>query len=92
MYRVQLLELMKINPIFPTEYLRYDLNNPLLNQANAPLLLIKVIVDNEYKVQEVIIVKLVWGKLIYRAKWTGANEDPEFYLTSDFKYSLYLLM
>jgi hypothetical protein len=34
---------------------------------------------------------LVRGKLVYRAKWTGVDEDPEFYLVLDFKYSLYLL-
>ena len=59
---------MKINPVFPAEYLRRDPNNPLPGQANAPPPLIKVIVDDEYKVQEVIIVKLVRGKLVYRVK------------------------
>ena len=77
--------------MFPTEYLRHDPNNPLPSQANAPPPLIKVTADDEYEVQEVIIVKLVWGKLVYRAKWTGVDKDPEFYLISDFKYSLHLL-
>ena len=90
-YRVQLPELMKINPVFPAEYLRHDPNNPLPSQVNTPLLLIKVTVDNEYKVQKVIIVKLVQGKLVYRVKWTNIDKDPEFYLILDFKYSLYLL-
>ena len=36
-------------------------------------------------------MKLVRGKLVYRAKWTGVDKDPEFYLTSDFKYSPHLL-
>ena len=36
-------------------------------------------------------MKLVRGKLVYRAKWTGADEDPELYLVSDFKYSPHLL-
>ena len=52
--------------------------------------MIKVTAD-EYKVQEVITVKLVRSKLVYRAKWTGADEDPEFYPASDFKYSPHLL-
>ena len=82
---------MKINPVFPAEYLRRDPSNPLSSQANAPLLLIKVTADDEYEVQEVIAVKLVQGKLVYRAKWTGADEDPEFYPASDFKYSPHLL-
>ena len=90
-YRVQLPESIKINPVFPAEYLRHDPNNPLPSQANAPPLLIKVTADDEYEVQEVITVKLVRGKLVYRAKWTSVDEDPEFYLTSDFKYSPHLL-
>ena len=36
-------------------------------------------------------MKLVRGKLVYKVKWTNVDKDPEFYLTSDFKYSLYLL-
>ena len=36
-------------------------------------------------------VKLIRGKLVYKAKWTDADEDPEFYLASDFKYNPYLL-
>jgi hypothetical protein len=36
-------------------------------------------------------VKLTREKLTYRAKWTGTDEDPEFYLASDFKYSPHLL-
>ena len=47
--------------------------------------------DDEYKVQEIVAVRLVRGKLVYRAKWTGVDKDPEFYPISDFKYSLYLL-
>jgi hypothetical protein len=78
---------MKIHPIFPAEYLRKDPDNPLPGQANAPLLPIQVTADEEYEVQEIIAVKLVRGKLVYRAKWTGADEDPEFYPASDFKYS-----
>ena len=36
-------------------------------------------------------MKLARGKLVYRAKWTGADKDPEFYPTSDFKYSPHLI-
>jgi hypothetical protein len=50
-----------------------------------------VTADDEYKVQEIIAVKLIREKLTYRAKWTGADKDPKFYLASDFKYSLHLL-
>ena len=83
--------LIKINPVFLASSLRRDLNDPLPGQANAPLLPIKVTSDHEYKVQEIVTVRLVRGKLVYKVKWTGADEHPEFYPTSDFKYSLHLL-
>jgi hypothetical protein len=90
-YRVELPALMKINLVFPAESLCCDLNNPLPSQANAPPPPIRVTADDKYKVQEIIAVKLTKGKLAYRAKWTGADKDPEFYPTSDFKYSPHLL-
>jgi hypothetical protein len=90
-YRVELPALIKINPVFPTESLCRDLNNPLLSQANAPPPPIKVTADDKYKVQKIIAVKLTKGKLAYQAKWTGVDENPEFYLASDFKYSPHLL-
>jgi len=90
-YRVQLPASMKIHPIFPASSLRRDPNDPLPGQANAPPPPIKVTSDQEYEVQEIVAVRLVRGKLVYKAKWTGADEDPEFYPASDFKYSPHLL-
>jgi hypothetical protein len=90
-YKVELPASIKINPVFPAESLCRDLNDPLPGQANAPLPLIKVTADNKYKVQKIIAVKLTKGKLAYRAKWTGADKDPEFYPASDFKYNPHLL-
>jgi hypothetical protein len=55
------------------------------------VLLINVTVNNKYKVQEIIAVKLTREKLTYQAKWTSVNKDLKFYLTSDFKYSSHLL-
>jgi hypothetical protein len=90
-YRVELPALIKINPVFSAESLCHDLNNLLPNQANAPPPPIKVTANDKYKVQEIIAIKLTRGKLAYQAKWTGADKNPEFYLASDFKYSLHLL-
>jgi hypothetical protein len=90
-YRVKLPALIKIHPMFSAESLCRDLNDPLPSQANAPSSPVNVTADNKYKVQEIIAVKLTRGKLIYRAKWTGADKDPEFYPASDFKYSPHLL-
>jgi hypothetical protein len=90
-YRVELPALMKIHLVFLVESLCRDLNDLLPGQANAPPSPVNVTADDEYKVQEIIAIKLTREKLTYQAKWTGADEDPEFYPTSDFKYSLYLL-
>ena len=90
-YRIKLPESMKIHPVFPAEYLRRDPGNPLPGQKNAPPPPIQVTTDEEYKVQEIIAVKLMRGKLVYKAKWTGVDEDPEFYPASDFKYSPHLI-
>jgi hypothetical protein len=90
-YRVELPASMKIHPVFLAGSLCRDPNDPLPSQANAPPSPVNMTVDDEYKVQEIIAVKLTRGKLTYRAKWTSADKDPEFYLTSDFKYSSHLL-
>jgi hypothetical protein len=82
---------MKIHPVFLIGSLCRDSNDLLPSQANAPLSPVNVTIDNKYKVQEIIAVKLTREKLTYQAKWTSADKDPEFYLTSDFKYSLHLL-
>jgi hypothetical protein len=79
-YKVELPASMKIHPVFSAGSLCRDLNDPLPGQANAPPPPVNMTADDEYEVQEIIAVKLTRGKLTYRAKWTGADEDPEFLL------------
>jgi hypothetical protein len=90
-YRVELPASIKIHLIFSVGSLCHDPNNPLPGQANAPPSPVSITADNEYKVQEIIAVKLTKEKLTYQAKWTGADKDPKFYPASDFKYSPHLL-
>jgi hypothetical protein len=59
---------MKINLVFPVGSLHHDPNDLLPRQANDPPLPVKVTADDEYKVQEIVVVQLVRGKLVYRAK------------------------
>jgi hypothetical protein len=58
-----------VYPVFYAKKLRKDLRNPLLKQTNPepPLLEVKDS-EIEYKVQEVLVVKLIRGKLKYRVK------------------------
>jgi len=90
-YRLDLPLNMKIHPVFPAGNLRRAANDPLPGQHNDPPPPIKVVVDNEWEVQEIVAIKLTRGKLSYKAKWSGTDEDPEFYPASDFKYSPQLI-
>ena len=40
---------------------------------------------------KILAAKLLRGKLLYWASWVGYDKDLNFYLASDFKYSLYKL-
>jgi hypothetical protein len=64
-YRVKLPALMKIHLMFLIKSLRYNLNNLLPSQANTPLSPVNVIINNKYKVQKIIAVKLTKEKLTY---------------------------
>ena len=59
---------MKIHPVFLVEYLCQDPENPLPGQKNASLPPIQVTADKEYEVQEIIAIKLIQGKLVYKVK------------------------
>jgi hypothetical protein len=58
-----------VHPVFYAKKLRKDLRNPFPKQTNPepPLLEVK---DSkiEYEVQEVLVIKLIRGKLKYRVK------------------------
>ena len=38
--------------------------------------------QDEYKVQDVLVVKLTQGKLRYKIKWKGWDDDPDYYPAS----------
>ena len=67
-YRVKLPTLIKIYLMFSAKILCYNLNNPLLSQANASPPPVNIITDNKYKVQKIIAIKLTKKKLTYQAK------------------------
>jgi hypothetical protein len=68
-FKLKLLELIKVHPVFYAKKLRKDLRNPLFKQTNPePLLLEVKDSEIEYKVQEVLAMKLIRGKLKYRVK------------------------
>ena len=68
-FKVKLLELMKIHPIFSLDCLQKATDNPLPRQYNDPLLLIQIAKDKEWEVKEILTVKKVHSILKYRVSW-----------------------
>jgi hypothetical protein len=71
-FKLKLPKSIKVYPVFYAKKLRKDPRNPLPRQTNPepPPLEIED-GEIEYKVQEVLAVKLIRGKLKYRVKWKG---------------------
>jgi hypothetical protein len=58
---------MKVHLVFHVEKLRKDPKNPLLGQANPePLLVVLEDREQEYDVEQILVVKLVRKKLKYK--------------------------
>ena len=86
-YRLQLPEYMKIHPVFHARFLRLDPNDPLPGQVNAPPEPLVINGQEEWELEDLVSVRLKYGKLVYRARWLGADEDPTEYPARNFIYS-----
>jgi hypothetical protein len=56
-FRIKLLELIKIHPIFSLDWLRKAVDNPLPRQYNDSLLPIQIAEDKEWEAKEILAVK-----------------------------------
>ena len=90
-YEIELLESIKIHNVFSPDRLRKAIDDPLPGQKNESPLPIEVISDKEYKVQEILALKVVRKKLWYRVNWVGYDKDLNWYPAFNLKYSLYKL-
>jgi transposase InsO family protein len=86
-YKLKLPVSMKIHDVFSPDKLRLAARDPLTGQYNPPEEPINITGEDEWEVQEVLAVKRVKTKLYYRVKWTGWDEDLEWYPASDIKYA-----
>jgi hypothetical protein len=66
LYKIKLLDLIRVHPIFLLDKLRKAINDPLPRQRNEPPLLVQVNGDNEWEVDEILACKIVRGTLKYR--------------------------
>ena len=74
-FKVKLLELIKIHPIFSLDCLQKAINNPLPRQYNNPPPPIQIVEDEEWEIKEILAVKKVYSILKYRISWVGYNKD-----------------
>ena len=78
-YRLDLLDTIRVHPVFSPDKLRKAATDPLPGQKTEPPLPIRVSGDDEWEVEEVLASKLVRKTLMYRVHWTGYDPDPEWY-------------
>jgi hypothetical protein len=76
-YKLKLLDLIKVHPVFYTKKLYKHSNNPLSRQPIDNTLSLAINNQIEYKVEQILTIKLVWNKLKYRVKWKGWDNDPD---------------
>ena len=78
-YRLILPPTMRIHDVFHPKLLTFAAQNPLPGQRNPPPLPIVVDGVNEWNVEEILDAKAPRGKLKFRVKWAGYDDDLTWY-------------
>ena len=91
LYKVELLDSVKVHPIFLLDKLWKAATDPLLGQKNELFLPIQVNNNDEWEIKEILACKLVRGTLKYYISWKGYDLDPTWYPVWNFIGSLYKL-
>ena len=85
---LQLPQSMKIHNVFYSNLLQKASTDPLTNQVNEPPPPVIINNEEEWKVENIFNAKSHQGKLQYRVKWVGWDEDREWYDVAGFENSL----
>jgi len=75
-YRLRLPPGSKIYPVFALDVLAKDLHNLLLGQELAKPDAEVIVGQEEYVVEDILAVRLNYGKLQYWVSWVGHDPDP----------------
>ena len=88
-YRLKLLSSMHQHDVFSLNYLRFVVNNSLLNQKQK--LSKSIMIDDEkaWNVDDILNSRHHYGRLQYKVKWHELNCDNEWYYVdkNEFKHS-----
>ena len=84
---LQLVQSMKIHNVFHPNLLRKALTDPLTNQVNEPPPPVIINNEEEWEVEDILNARSHQGKLQYRVKWVGWDEDREWYDAARFENS-----
>ena len=76
LYKIKLLNSVKVYPVFLPNKLQKATTDPLLGQVNPPPLPIQVNSKDKWEIKEILAYKLIRGTLKYHINWKGYDLDP----------------
>jgi hypothetical protein len=78
-YRLKLPDTLKIHPVFHSNLLRLDPDDPLPGQIPEPPPPVIIDDEEEWEVEKVLDSRISQHKLQYRVAWVGYPPDPKWY-------------
>lgn len=86
-FHLELPASIKVNPVLNAEKLRKAADDPLPGQINPEPPPIEVNGEHEWEVEKILGVRTVRGKLRYKVKWLGFDDDLNEYPAADFRHA-----
>jgi hypothetical protein len=66
-------------------------DNPLRSQLDPEPKPLNIYDDDEYKVKEILSIRLVYRLLRYKVKWQGLDDNPAEYSPKDLRHAFLAL-